>query len=35
MAFFLRNQGYEAYAIEGGLAAWAEAGYPMQPKGEA
>lgn len=35
MAFFLRNQGYEAYAIQGGLAAWQEAGYPVEPKQEA
>lgn len=35
MAFFLRNQGCEAYAIKGGLAAWREAGYPVEPKQEA
>lgn len=32
VAYFLRKQGYDAYAIEGGLPAWREADYPMQEK---
>jgi rhodanese-related sulfurtransferase len=32
VAFFLRKQGYEAYAIRGGLEAWREAGYPLEEK---
>lgn len=32
MAFFLRQQGYEAYAVRGGLDAWREAGYPTERK---
>lgn len=32
MAFFLRKQGYEAYAIKGGFYAWKEAGYPLEEK---
>ncbi len=32
MAQFLRNHGYEASALRGGLAAWRAAGYPMKHK---
>ena len=32
MAQFLREQGYRAYALEGGLQAWYDAGYPFEPK---
>lgn len=32
VAYFLRKQGYDAYAIEGGLPAWKEMGYPLQEK---
>lgn len=32
MALFLRKQGYQAYAIQGGLEAWYEAGYPVEDK---
>lgn len=32
VAYFLRKQGYDAYAIEGGLPAWREAGYPVREK---
>ncbi len=32
MAQFLREQGYQAYALEGGLDAWLDAGYPTDPK---
>lgn len=32
MALFLRKQGYTAYAIEGGLEDWNEAGYPIEQK---
>jgi 3-mercaptopyruvate sulfurtransferase SseA len=32
VAQFLREQGYQAYALEGGLAAWLDAGYPAEPK---
>jgi rhodanese-related sulfurtransferase len=32
VAYFLRKQGYEAYAIEGGLLEWREAGYPVHEK---
>ena len=28
----MREQGYEAYAIEGGLHAWREKGYPVEQK---
>jgi rhodanese-related sulfurtransferase len=27
-----RASGWDAYAIEGGLAAWVEAGQPLEPK---
>jgi rhodanese-related sulfurtransferase len=29
-ALFLRNQDYEAWALEGGLEAWINAGYPTE-----
>ena len=32
IAYFLRKQGYSAYAIEGGLPTWRQAGYPVQVK---
>lgn len=32
VAYFLRKRGHDAYAIEGGLPAWREAGYPVQEK---
>lgn len=32
MALFLREQGYRAYALRGGLLGWYEAGYPLEPK---
>ena len=32
VAYFLRKQGYDAIAIEGGLPEWREAGYPVQEK---
>jgi rhodanese-related sulfurtransferase len=32
VAYFLRKQEYSAYAIEGGLPAWRQAGYPVQEK---
>jgi rhodanese-related sulfurtransferase len=32
VALFLRKKGYDAYAIEGGLDAWLEAGYPLEKK---
>jgi len=32
VAQFLRNHGYRAWALYGGLAAWRAAGYPMEPK---
>jgi rhodanese-related sulfurtransferase len=28
----MRKKGYEAFAIEGGLEAWREAGYPVEDK---
>jgi rhodanese-related sulfurtransferase len=31
-ALFLRNQGYEAWALEGGLEAWISAGYPTDSR---
>ncbi len=32
MARFLREQGYRAYALAGGLQGWYEAGYPLEAK---
>jgi len=32
VAHFLRKQGYDAFAIEGGLEAWQENGYPVEKK---
>ena len=32
MAQFLREQGYRAYALEGGLLGWEEGGYRLEPK---
>jgi len=32
VAQFLRQQGRDAWALRGGLAAWRAAGYPMEPK---
>jgi 3-mercaptopyruvate sulfurtransferase SseA len=32
VAQHLRGEGYRAYALTGGLAAWQRAGYPTQPK---
>ena len=32
VAYFLRKKGYDAYAIEGGLSAWQEAGCPVAEK---
>ncbi|MGH2354205.1 MAG: rhodanese-like domain-containing protein [Chloroflexota bacterium] len=32
MAQLLRDQGYRAYALQGGLAGWRRAGYPTEPK---
>lgn len=32
IAYFLRKEGYDAYAIEGGLPAWQEAGHPVHEK---
>jgi rhodanese-related sulfurtransferase len=29
----LRNSGYEAHSIDGGLVAWDEAGFPLEPEG--
>jgi rhodanese-related sulfurtransferase len=29
---FLRKQGYEAWALEGGLEAWIEAGHPTEER---
>jgi rhodanese-related sulfurtransferase len=35
-ALFLRKQGYDAWALEGGLEAWIEAGHPTEERfGEA
>jgi 3-mercaptopyruvate sulfurtransferase SseA len=32
VAQFLRRQGYDAYALRGGLDAWVQAGLPTDPK---
>ena len=32
MAQFLREQGYEAFALKGGYLAWKAAGYPLESK---
>jgi hypothetical protein len=32
VAQFLREQGYRAYALVGGLQAWYDAGYQLEPK---
>lgn len=32
MALFMREKGYEAYAIKGGLHRWREEGYPVEDK---
>ena len=32
MAQFLREQGYRAFALRGGLLGWYEADYPLEPK---
>jgi hypothetical protein len=32
VALFLRNQGYDAFALWGGYQAWKAAGYPLEPK---
>jgi rhodanese-related sulfurtransferase len=32
VALFLRKQGYQAFAIEGGLDAWNDAGFPVEEK---
>jgi rhodanese-related sulfurtransferase len=32
VAFFLRKQGKEAYAIKGGIDAWRDAEYPLEAK---
>jgi 3-mercaptopyruvate sulfurtransferase SseA len=32
VAQFLREEGYEAYALKGGYQAWKTAGYPLEPK---
>jgi hypothetical protein len=32
VAQFLREQGYEAYALKGGYHGWKGAGYPLEPK---
>lgn len=32
IAYFLRKEGYDAYAIEGGLPAWQEASHPVHEK---
>jgi rhodanese-related sulfurtransferase len=32
VALYLRKQGYEAYAIRGGIDAWREAEYPFEAK---
>jgi hypothetical protein len=32
VAQFLREQGYRAYALRGGLVGWEEGGYPLEPR---
>jgi hypothetical protein len=32
VALFLRKQGYDAWALEGGLGAWTEAGHPTEDR---
>ena len=32
MASLLREHGYEAFALAGGMAAWREAGYPIEAR---
>jgi len=32
VALFLRNKGYQAFAIEGGLVEWKDQGYPIEKK---
>jgi len=32
VAHYLRKKGYRAYAIDGGLEDWREAGYPIEEK---
>lgn len=32
MVLFMREKGYEAYAIDGGLHKWREKGYPVEEK---
>jgi rhodanese-related sulfurtransferase len=31
-ALFLRDEGFEAWALEGGLDAWIDAGYPTESR---
>ena len=31
VAHILREQGFDAYVIHGGLRAWSKAGYPVEP----
>ncbi|HEY3107367.1 MAG TPA: hypothetical protein VGL23_01350 [Chloroflexota bacterium] len=35
MASLLREHGYEAFALAGGMAAWREAGYPIEARAAA
>jgi 3-mercaptopyruvate sulfurtransferase SseA len=32
VAQFLREQGFDAFALKGGYQAWKAAGYPLEPK---
>ena len=32
MVLFMRENGYDAYAIEGGLHKWREKGYPVEDR---